>query len=83
MSLDNLTKDEILDTVKEAIKDAVAEIAPLSAEETRWVRLAIENEANRAKYRKAIIEKTLGGLAWSVLGAVGIYFLDMLKTHWK
>jgi len=45
--------------------------------------MAIENEANRAKYRKAIIEKTLGGLAWSVLGAVGIYFLDMLKTHWK
>lgn len=83
MSIDNLSKAELLEVVKVAIQDAVAQSSTLSTEEVMWVRMAIENEAKRAEYRKAIVEKTLGGLAWSILGAVGLYFLDMLKTHWK
>jgi len=82
MSIENLTKDELLSFVKEAITEAVAN-NPLTDEEVVWVRMAIQNEANRAAYRKAIIEKTLGGLAWSALGGIGLYILDLLKTHWR
>jgi hypothetical protein len=82
MSVDNLTKEELLSLVKEAIKEAV-DSHPLSEEEVKWVRLAIENEANRAEFRKAIIEKTLGGLAWSALCGVGYLALEFIKDHWK
>jgi hypothetical protein len=82
MNMDAITKDELLDLVKEAIREAVA-ANPLSEEEVKWVRLAIESEANRAEFRKAIIEKTLGGLAWSALCGVGYLILDFVKTHWK
>lgn len=80
--MENISKDELLEVIKDAVKEAVS-AHPLSPDEIQWVRMAIENEARRAEYRKAIIEKTLGGLAWSILGGVGIYFLDLLKTHWK
>jgi len=82
MSIENLTKNELLDLVRDAIKQAV-ESNPLSEEEVKWVRLAIENEAKRAEFRKAIIEKTLGGLAWSALCGVGYLALEFVKTHWK
>jgi len=82
MSIENLTKDELLDLVKEAIKEAV-DAHPLSEEEIRWVRMAIENEARRGEFRKAIIDKTLGGLAWSALCGAGYLALEFIKTHWK
>jgi len=81
MSLDNLTKDELLALVKEAIVEAV-EVHPLTPEEVQWVRLAIKAEAERAALRKAIIEKTLAGLAWTALCAIGIWFLDWFNAHW-
>lgn len=80
--MENISKDEILDVIKNAIKEAV-EANPLSPDEIQWVRMAIENEARRAEYRKAIIEKTLGGLAWSALGGIGLYILDLVKSHWR
>jgi len=82
MSIENLTKEELLDIVKVAIKEAV-DSNPLSDEEVKWVRMAIENEAKRAEFRKAIIEKTLGGLAWSALCGVGYLALDFIQKHWK
>jgi hypothetical protein len=80
--MENFPKDEILDAIKNAVKEAV-EANPLSSDEIQWVRMAIENEARRAEYRKAIIEKTLGGLAWSALGGIGLYILDLVKSHWR
>jgi 20S proteasome alpha/beta subunit len=82
MSIENLSKDELLDLVRSAIKEAV-ESNPLSDEEIKWVRMAIENEAKRAEFHKAIIEKTLGGLAWSALCGVGYLALDFVQKHWK
>ena len=81
MSLENLTKDELLSLVKEAITEAV-EVHPLTPDEVQWVRLAIKAEVERAELRKAIIEKTLTGLVWTALCALGVYFVDWFQSHW-
>ena len=81
MSITDLTKDELLALVKVAISEAV-EVHPLSPDEVQWVRLAIKAEVDRAALRKAIIEKTLTGLVWTLLCAAGIYFVDWFSAHW-
>ena len=53
----------------------------LTEEEQQWVRLAIEDQKDRAKMRKAIIEKTLGGLVWAGLVGFGYIILDYMKGH--
>lgn len=72
--------------IQEAVKDAVKEavhLHPLSADEIHWVRMAIQAEAERAQYRKAIIEKSLSGLVWVSLVAAGGWFADFFIKHWK
>ena len=81
MGLDDITKDDLLLLLKEAVAEAV-EAHPLSPEEIQWVRMAIKAEADRAALRKAIIEKTLTGLVWTGLCALGVYFLDWFHAHW-
>ena len=81
MSITDLTKDELLALVKVAISEAV-EVHPLSPDEVQWVRLAIKAEVDRAELRKAIIEKTLTGLVWTLLCAAGVYFVDWFSAHW-
>jgi len=53
----------------------------LSADELQWVRLAIEAEARKIKFRDAVIEKTLAGLVWSFILGIGYVLLDFLKNH--
>jgi hypothetical protein len=53
----------------------------LSEEEQQWVRLVIRQQLDRAKVRQAIIEKTLAGLAWSVIVGVGYLLLDWFNRH--
>jgi len=70
-------------------KELVAEIVcaiqethkPLSDDEQQWVRLAIQREAQSIKLRQAIIEKTLGGLAWAAIVGLGWLLLDAFKNH--
>ena len=81
MGLENLTKEDLLVMLKEAVNEAV-EAHPLSPEEIQWVRMAIKAEADRAALRKAIIEKTLAGLVWAGLCAIGLYFVDWFSAHW-
>lgn len=69
---------EFIADVAAAIK--VAEPV-LSEEEQQWVRLAIKKEAQSIALRQAVIEKTLGGLAWSMIAGLGYLVLDFLKTH--
>ena len=53
---------------------AIRSHAPvLSDDELRWVRLAIQREAQSVDLRKAIIEKTLAGLAWALV--VGAFYI--------
>lgn len=82
MSIDNLTKEDLLELVKTAIHEAV-ETHPLSPEEIEWVRLAIKAEAERAAFRKAVIEKTFIGLISSALIGAIVYLVDHIKTHWS
>lgn len=66
--------------VAAAIK--ATEPAPvLTEEEQQWVRLAIQKEVQSIKLRQAVIEKTLAGLVWSGLVALGYVIVDFLKNH--
>ena len=70
--------------LKSLLKEVIAEAAhPLSDEEIKWVRMAIEAEAKKSAFRQAVIDKTFVGLISS--GAIGvIYFcIDAVKNHWK
>lgn len=80
--LDDQTKLELANLVKQAVNEAV-ESRPLSAEEVQWVRMAIQADAQRAELRKAIIQKSLAGLAWMMLLAGGGWFVDYFAAHWK
>ena len=53
----------------------------LSDDEQRWVRMAIQKEAQSIELRKAIIEKTLSGLAWSAVVGLGYMFLGWATSH--
>jgi len=63
-----------------AIK-GVASGSSLSDDEQRWVRMAIQKEAQSIELRKAIIEKTLGGLAWSAVVGFGYMVLSWATSH--
>lgn len=53
----------------------------LTPDELQWVRLAIEAEARKIKFRDAVIEKSLTGLVWLAICGVGYVFLDFAKNH--
>ena len=82
MTLNELDKQELKNILKEVISEAV-EQHPLSDDEVKWVRLAIEAEAKRAAFRKAVIEKTFLGLISSAAIGLIMYALDLFRTHWK
>ena len=82
MALNQLDKEELIVLLKEVISEAV-EHHPLSDDEVKWVRLAIEAEAKRAAFRKAVIEKTFIGLMSSALIAFVMYSFEFFKHHWK
>ena len=82
MSLENMTKEELLELVKEAVSSSVV-VHPLSPEEIHWVRLAIKSEVERAEFRKAVIEKTLIGLIIAALGWLGIWLIDVFHTYFQ
>ena len=57
-------------------------IAPqISDEELQWVRLAIKREAQSIALRQAIIEKTIAGLAWFFICAIGYLVVDFANNH--
>jgi len=82
MSLDGMTKEDLVILLKQVVQEAV-ESHPLSDDEIRWVRMAIQAEADRAALRKAIIEKSLAGLVWLALASGGGYLIDLFVKHWK
>lgn len=82
MILDDQTKIELANLVKQAVNEAV-ESRPLSPEEVQWVRMAIQADAQRAELRKAIIQKSLAGLAWMALAGTGAWLVDFVSSHWK
>lgn len=55
--------------------------AGLSEEEQRWVKMAIQKEAQSIELRKAVIEKTLTGLVWLFILGLGSMFLGWASQH--
>lgn len=53
----------------------------LTDDEQRWVRMAIQREAQSIELRKAIIEKSLTGLVWMCIVGVGSMFLSWATAH--
>ena len=53
----------------------------LTDQELQWVRLAIEAESRKIRFRDAVIEKSLAGLVWSAIVGCGYILLDFLKNH--
>jgi hypothetical protein len=77
-----MTPEERHELVLELTKAiACAQQPQLSDEELRWVKLAIEAEARKIKFRDAIIEKTLVGLAWLAITGIGYILFDWFKAH--
>ena len=82
MGLNQLDREELVILLKEVIAEAV-EQHPLSDDEVKWVRLAIEAEAKRAAFRQAVIDKTFLGLMSSALLGICMYAFDFFRSHWK
>lgn len=55
--------------------------AHLTADEAQWVKLAIKREAQSYELRRAIIEKSLGSLAWSAIVGIGYVFYAWATQH--
>lgn len=80
MDLNGIDKEELKSLLKEVFAEASQ---PLSDDEIKWVRLAIEAEAKKAAFRQAVIDKTFIGLLSSGVIGVVYFFIDTIKTHWK
>ena len=80
MDLNGIDKEELKSLLKEVLAEASQ---PLSDDEIKWVRLAIEAEAKKAAFRQAVIDKTFIGLLSSGVIGVVYFFIDTIKTHWK
>ena len=68
----------------DAIALAVAANRPkpvLTEDEQRWVRMAIQSEAQSIELRRAIIEKTLSSLVWVALVGLGLMVFGYMKNH--
>ena len=77
-----LTVEERTELVQEfAEAMACANHNQLTDEERQWVRLAIEAEARKIKFRDAVIEKTVTGLVWMALVGIGYLIVDFLRNH--
>jgi len=63
------------------LMDQLKTVNSLTDDEQRWVRMAIEKEAQSIALRKAIIEKTLTSLIWMIVVGIGYVFLDFLRDH--
>ena len=78
-----MTPEERQELVLEFTKALACNVNPhqLSDEELQWVRLAIAAEARKIKFRDAVIEKTLVGLAWLLILGIGSMFYEWAQAH--
>jgi len=80
--MESISKEELVALLKEVINESV-ESHPLSDEEVEWVRLAIQEQVRRAKFRQAVIDKTLIGLMSATLLWLGSKMVEVIMAHWK
>ena len=68
--------------IRKTVMDAM-QVSVLDEDERAWVRMAIEREARREKVHQAIIEKSLAGLVWALIAAVGTGAWHLIKSYLK
>lgn len=73
--------DRVREVVQETLQQVLSDYSPLTEDERRWVRLAIQREAQSIALRRAVIEKTLAGLVWAAIVALGVVFFEYLRSH--
>ena len=76
-----MTPDERKALIAEIVEVMNSTKPQLSDEEMQWVRLAIEAESRKIRFRDAVIEKTLGSLVWSGIAGLGFLVIDYLKNR--
>lgn len=73
---------DLIARIAEALKEFHPSQKPqLSEDELQWVKLAIEAEARKIRFRDAVIEKSMTGLVWSAIAGFGYILLDFFKNH--
>lgn len=78
--------DRLEITLPEMIRTTVSEavrVSTLDEQERAWVRMAIEREARREGVQRAIIEKSLAGLVWAGIAAIGTGAWQLVKQWLK
>ena len=73
-------QDEIVALLERVVEKMES---PQHEEEHQYIRLAMAREAKREKLYDAIIEKSIAGLAWAFLVAVGSSVWMYIKDHLK
>lgn len=73
-------REELIAAIASAVRQHAAD-TQLTDDEQRWVRMAIKKEAQSIALRQAIIEKSLTGLVWSAIVAVGAMFVQWATAH--
>ena len=73
-------RDQLIADIAAAVRSRSAD-AGLTDDEQRWVRMAIQREAQSIELRKAIIEKSITGLVWMCIVGVGSVFLSWATAH--
>ena len=80
--MEAINKDELLALLKEVIAEVI-EQHPLTDDEVQWVRLAIQEQARKAAFRQAVIDKTLLGLLSSGILWAMYQIVDVVRNHWR
>ena len=73
-------RDRLITDIAAAVRIRSTD-AGLSEDEQRWVRMAIQREAQSIELRKAIIEKSLTGLVWMAFVGVGSLIVTWATAH--
>lgn len=80
--MEDINKQELLELLKEVIAEVI-EQHPLTDDEVQWVRLAIQEQARKAAFRQAVIDKTLLGLLSSGILWAMYQIVDVVRNHWR
>lgn len=80
MAMTKAERDELVSEIAAAVRVRSTD-AGLTEDEQRWVRMAIQREAQSIELRKAIIEKSITGLVWLAILGVGSAFMQWATAH--
>jgi len=74
-------RSELIEGLVTALNERSSVNHCLSEDEQRWVKIAIQKEAQSIELRKAIIEKSLTSLIWAAIVGIGYILLEFLSNH--